>query len=595
MESENLRTITEADKSLESFLSEIRQKFQDDVIRNKVKRRYQNLSQEQKLDYLEKLRSLQKVTERAEEKLNEYKAVAQHPDQITSEKAREALVMGKYFDNLNERIDTEFGFKDPEQTSDYAEQTPAVNMPPSAPEETEHEWKQTEETMDQAAMEYIKNRRISRSVFSIFGGQDQKMFSSREEYERLRNDRIIKRVLSEEIPFEDQLGRRRHFSSHAASLIISEMERFRMKEAEYLASNPHHRFWSTIYRNPWSRAAVGLGINVGLGISAASGMLPATAILTAARVIWGAVGFEGVYHGIQDEVSRSSGARKPLSGSEIEKMDTKDLQVRIGSLDEDIMRKNRSDNENLDSTLAYAEYRMKLARSIEEELAKNGVVFSSPPLESLHQSISNADKLLPQKDQALIFERNSLLSRSAAGLLTSALFTFIPWRSLIPNPFEHTPAPPATPTPVAVSPEPTVPPPLPTPEPDTVDYAFLASDPYFANTLENDTVSSVKGLAEGQLALNHCHINYFDPYNPENTSMFRNCWNQDPLLNFRRIQAYIDFVKDHNPPPAFRSSDPDLMSHFLTATGRHTFFGPEGQLITYKLPKDPASLFANVR
>lgn len=76
--------------------------------------------------------------------------------------------------------------------------------------------------------------------------------------------------------------------------------------------------------------------------------------------------------------------------------------------------------------------------------------------------------------------------------------------------------------------------------------------------------SSLRQIAEQKLAENYFGIAGYDPQNPENKKEFDKQWQLDPSGNSKRIDVYIQFVRNHTPINAFIKIDSDTFASHWT-------------------------------
>lgn len=126
-------------------------------------------------------------------------------------------------------------------------------------------------------------------------------------------------------------------------------------------------------------------------------------------------------------------------------------------------------------------------------------------------------------------------------------------------------------------------------------FNFPGPDSYFGQLpgVEDDTVSSIRGWAQGQIAEQMFGIENFNPFNKDHMAIFNDRWGGDafaPSTNAeynKAVEGLVDFVKretiERTANPPFVEGNPDLMQHFIDPNAIH---GSGKELVTYWKPKN---------
>lgn len=129
----------------------------------------------------------------------------------------------------------------------------------------------------------------------------------------------------------------------------------------------------------------------------------------------------------------------------------------------------------------------------------------------------------------------------------------------------------------------------------TADYSFFDEDLFFRNMVGRNEVSSLKGFAEGQLAIHDFGIEHFNPNDPHDLNLFKEKFNSDFNLNTRKVDSLVSFIKMHSFREAFLSSSPDLVRHFHLSNGLHLPSENIGNLTKIEIPQDVKGFFRGIQ
>lgn len=494
----------------------------------------------------------------------------------------------------------------PEQPAEAPAETPAEETAPedteapseeTAPEATPSEEAQTVEPggpertsgpkpespelsnlrteLGEAREEYILAKRTSRSFWRNLAGNIRSLFwdrsdnpahrlqTTRERYERLRNIVAAQSATEaverpETTENDSQEAYRNEVAVQAIAALTQEMRAFSEQEFAVNAESRWHRVYSRIYRNPWVRAAIGLGLNLGIGVSAGMGLFPVTGALIAGRWAFGTAGLEGALHGAQDIYSSRRGARSSrgldLEGGRVLGTTYEDIANRMAAHYEDRIRKHQTDYSNLERGLI-GEYYQRLGEMIHGNLMVSRENPNTATADILMDVLNRQNRIEQYQTGSVEWNRRWAARRWLAAGVGSALLTGVTNADNL----RHIGLPKVGPLHIGGTGAPTGhETPMPTASPGTPEAPSnyttvnLGPDGDYSKILGEPSIHSLHGLIQNDMAhykfanLPDCKYadlwkaGNFNPHDVNQLNEFWRLWQSNPVQNQAELARGVD-------------------------------------------------------